>query len=316
MTARRGSRAWPALLIAALALALPAAGSASDNYVTHAGFSTTGVVPGTNGFKLQFWEGSRRNFKLTVKGHHSKTVYEAEGGPIGGGRVSGRLGRRGGFDLRFVPAGRPRFFKPPSWCLGRPYRWQPGYLVGHFAFRGERDYTRARGHRVYAARESWSSLRCHYARGPERHPAKEARLHLGAWSNGRHGVDFAAALFHRQARPGAERVEYRATVFDRSGPVSVGREVAVAAPEGSIAFPGTPRVSEAATVSPPAPFVGTAAFTRTRESTFTWTGDLAVDFPGLGPVRLAGPRFGARLCTLEGCVSEMQEHPSETAGPR
>jgi len=309
MSARRGSRIWPAVLIAVLALALPAAASATDNYVTHAGSSTTGVAPGTNGFKLQFWESGRRHFKLTVKGHHSKTVYQLGGGPLSGGRVSARIGSRGIFGLRFVAVGRPKFLKPPSWCAGPPARWQPGYLVGHLAFHGERGYTHARAKRVHAARESWSPLHCHYARGPERHPAKEARLHLGAWSDGKHGIDFTAALFHRQARPAAGRVEFRAAVIDRSGPVAISREIEVAAPEGSVTFPGPPQAFEGATVSPPAPFVGTATFTRTRESTFTWTGDLAVDFPGFGRIRLAGPRFGARLCTLEGCISRDQEHP-------
>ncbi len=293
-------------LMAALALVVPAGASATGTYATHAGFSTTGVIDGSNGFKAQFWEGSRRKFKLTVKGHHSTTTYTVDGGPVSGGRVSARLGKRGTVDLRFVPVGKPRFFKPPSWCEGPPYRWQLGHLIGHLAFHGERDYTHARGHRLYAARETLPSLRCRYASGPEYHPDDEARAWVGAWSYQRRALHFGAALFHRDARPRGRRVEFRASISDGAGRVRIDREVAVAAPEDMISFPRGP-LSESATVSPPAPFSGTATFTRTRESSFTWTGDLAVKFPGIDPVRLAGPRFGAQLCTLEGCISRDQE---------
>jgi hypothetical protein len=308
MSGLRRSRSLPVTLVAVLAFALvvPAAASATRTYVTHAGFFTTGIVGGSKGFKLQFWEGSRRNFKLTVKGHHSKVSYVVRGGPVAGGRVSARLGKRGTSDLRFVPVGKAETFKPPSWCKGPPYRWQRGYLVGHFTFHGERDYTHARGHRLYAARDTWSSLRCHYASGPDYHPDKEARAWVGAWSYQRKALHFGAALFHRDARPRGRRVEFRASISDRSGRVRVEREVAVAGPEADVVFPAGP-LSEAATVSPPAPFTGTATFTRTPESTFSWTGDLAVDFPGIDPVRLTGPRFGAQLCTIEGCISRDQE---------
>ncbi|MBS1892121.1 MAG: hypothetical protein JST59_12565 [Actinobacteria bacterium] len=293
-------------LVAALALALPAASSASNGYVTHAGFYVTGVARGTDGFDLQFWEGNKHGFKLTVKGHHSKTRYVTKGGSVAGGRVSARLGKRGILDLRFVPVGKPRFYRPPSWCKGSPSRWQPGYLVGRLVFHGERDYTHVGGRRFWGGRESWSSWRCHYATGPDRYADKEARARVGSWSLQRKAVTFGAALFHRDARPRDRRVEFSASISDRAGRVRVQHEVEVAAAESDVAFPDGP-LSETATVTPPAPFIGTATFTRTHESTFTWTGDLSVAFPGLDPVRLAGPRFGARLCTAEGCISRDQE---------
>jgi hypothetical protein len=306
MSARRCSWLWPVALVVVLALVLPTAAAANGTYVSHAGSFVTGITGGTNGFRLQLWETGRRHFKLVVKGHDSKTTYETEGGPVAAGRVSARLGARGGVDLRFVPVGRPRAIQPPSWCEGPPSHWQPGYLVGRLAFHGERGYTRARRHRLHAARDTWPPLRCHYASGPEYHPDKEARARVGSWSFQHRALSFGAALFHRDARPRARRVEFRASDYDRSGPVTIDHQVEVAAPEADVDFPDGP-VSETATVSPPAPFSGSATFTRTHESTFTWTGDLSVTFPGIGPFRLAGPRFGARLCTAEGCISRNQE---------
>lgn len=312
------ARGWPVAAVAALALALaaPAPAAAADTYVIPAGSTTGASVRASNGFGVRIWENDLAAFRLIVKGHHSRTIYSVGGGPVSGGRVSADLGKRGEFDLRFVPAGRPSRVRVASWCDDAMGRWERGFLVGRFRFRGERDFTQVRGHRLPAARESWPSLRCHYASGSEYHPAKEPRFRVLAWSRGRRGADFAAALFHRQARPAARRVQFRATAYGRAGRVSIDREIAVAGPEADLDIPGPPRLSEEVTVSPPAPFTGTATFARTHESTFTWTGDLAVDFPGRGVVRLAGPRFGARLCTLEGCISREPEDEADEGGGR
>ncbi len=308
MSARRRAWAWPAL-VTALVLVLPATASATGTYVSQAHSVTTGITRGTSGFGLQLWETGRRGFKLVVEGHGSKTTYETDGGPVADGRVSARLGDRGGLDLRFVPIGRPRAIEPPSWCEGPPMHWQRGYLIGRFAFHGERGYTQARRHRLPAARDTWPSLRCHYASGPESHPDQEARARVGSWSFQGKALSFGAALFHRDARPRGSRVEFRASEYDRTGRVTVDHQVEVAAPEADVQLADGP-LSETATVSPPAPFSGTATFTRTHESTFAWTGDLSVAFPGIDPVRLAGPRFGARLCTPEGCISrDQQQNP-------
>jgi hypothetical protein len=180
MRGKRGTWGGSVALVAALALALPALASASDGYVSHAGFVTTGVARGAHGFNLQFWEGRRRNFKLTVEGPDSRTTYATDGGPDSRGRVSARLGERGSVRLHFVPVGKPRFYAPPSWCEGGPTRRQLGYLIGHFAFHGERGYTSVRSGRLYAAHETWPEWRCRYATGPDRHADEEARARVGA----------------------------------------------------------------------------------------------------------------------------------------
>ncbi|HET7508324.1 MAG TPA: hypothetical protein VFJ53_08205, partial [Solirubrobacterales bacterium] len=87
----------------------------------------------------------------------------------------------------------------------------------------------------------------------------------------------------------------------------ISREVKVGATESTFVFPGGPKLPEEVTVEPPKPFAGSAAFTRTPESTFSWSGDLSVEFPGMNPVRLAGPGFGAGVCAVDGCVSQEPE---------
>jgi hypothetical protein len=307
--ARRAWRWGAPVLAAAVLLAVPggaAARGGRETYVAHGGSTTTGRVRATHGFRVKFVETSTRHFKVKVLGHRSETTYTTRGGPYASGRVSARLGRRGRFDLRFVPVGRPRRIAIPRWCKGPPAEWQRGYLAGRYRFRGERDFTEAAGVRVSAARLSWSPLRCHYLDGsPRQEPAPRARLQ--AWRRGRTSLAFGALLYPRGARPAARQVRFRAEISRRAGRLSIVHEAEVEAPASAITFPGGPQLPEVVTVSPPAPFSGSATFDRTPESTFTWSGDLAVRFPGLDPLRLSGPRFGARVCALQGCVSKEPE---------
>ncbi len=162
--------------------------------------------------------------------------------------------------------------------------------------------------------ESWSPLRCHYVNGGRLSAGPTPRAHVSAWRYGHQpagAVGFGAVLFPHHAHPARQRVHLRAWTSKQVGRVFVEHEIGVTAPETTVAFPGGPKVPEDITLSPPAPFTGTAAFTRTPESTFTWTGDLAVEFPGLGPIRLTGPSFDARMCALEGCVSQEPEPDSQ-----
>jgi len=62
----------------------------------------------------------------------------------------------------------------------------------------------------------------------------------------------------------------------------------------SRAFEYDPKV-KAATVSPPAPFSGTAHFVRGAKPTNRWTGDLTVDLPGRSGAKLTESQTRAKL---------------------
>ncbi len=51
-----------------------------------------------------------------------------------------------------------------------------------------------------------------------------------------------------------------------------------------------------ATITPPAPFSGSATFHLEDPQTASWTGELAVEMPGLGKVPLTGDGIDAGLC--------------------
>jgi hypothetical protein len=291
---------------AVLLLVAPAAAVAGSTYrVSGGSLVYTSHLSATHGYRIQFSENERRgrHFNLTVEGHHATVTYELAGGGAPADGIAVDLGRRGRFDLRFVPAGKVRTLGIGSGCEGPKGRWQHGYLVGLGRFRGERDYTEIHLRRIGAISESWSAIRCHYVEGG-RDRGVPRRAHLSAR---RDGIEFGASLERRDLAPFGSRALFRALDYDRAGRMWIAREVKVRAPESTFTFPGGPKLPEDVALAPPGPFTGSATFSRTPESTFAWSGDLAVAFPGTGRIPLAGQQFSVEVCALEGCVHQEPE---------
>jgi hypothetical protein len=300
-------------LLCAAALLLPGGAAAAETFSFGPGAVTFARLQATHGYRVNFSETEGGYFFVRVKGHGSTTDFATKTGREPGNHLTANFGSRGRFDLRFVPvAAEP--IPIGSECEGSKGRFETGYLVGRAHFRTERGFAQIRVHRMSAARESWSRLTCEF--GGELpvfgHP-KEKRVSFAAVSSISAGGTFSLAppersltfrvtRFFRQAKPVAQRVDYLAELRENAGRVTVHRKVIAAAPERSLLFPGLPHLPEEIAVQPPAPFTGSAEFRRTDESTYTWTGDLAIAFPGLDPIRLTGPRFGIAICALKGCV--------------
>jgi hypothetical protein len=60
-----------------------------------------------------------------------------------------------------------------------------------------------------------------------------------------------------------------------------------------------------ATVEPPAPFQGSATFKLESPTTASWTGDLSVEIPTLGNVRLTEPGTWSTLCQGASCTETL-----------
>jgi hypothetical protein len=310
-----------ALLVAA-ALIAPASSSAAETFSFGPGSVTFARLQATHGYRVNFSENNRGYFFVRVKGHGSTTDFATRTGRAPGDHLVGDFGKRGRFDLRFVPVGKSEPIGTEG-CEGAKGSWQVGYLIGRARFRTEKGFAQIRVHRVSAAKESWSHLTCEFSGElPVFGHPKEKRTSFSAvaatYANGgglfavpTRSLTFRATQFYRHAKPAAHRVAFLAELKEKAGRIAIHRKVAVAAPERSLLFPGAPQLPEEIAVKPPAPFTGSAEFLRTHESTFTWTGDLAVTFPGLAPIRLTGPRFSASICALKGCVSrDAEEHDS------
>jgi hypothetical protein len=307
-----------AAFLLAVGLLAPAGSAAAESFSFGPGSVTFARLHATHGYRVNFSETEGGYFFVRMKGHGSITDFATKTGRAPGSHLVADFGTRGRFDLRFVPVGKPEPIQIEAGCEGAPGSWQPGYLIGRARFRTERGFARIDVHRVAAFEESWSRLTCEFkGELPTFGHPKEKRTSFSAVSSDAHelfvapkrSLSFRATQFFPHAKPAARRVLYVAELRDRTGRVSVVRKVSVAAPEDSFGFPGLPHLPEELALKPPAPFSGGAEFLRTPESTFTWRGDLAVRFPGLAPIRLAGKRFATSMCTLEGCARSEAESP-------
>jgi len=322
MRVRSTPRSIAGGLIAVALLAVvflgPTNARAAETFSFGPGATTFARLQATHGYRVNFSETEEGYFFVRVKGHGSTTDFATKTGRKAGDHLVANFGSRGRFDLRFV-ATATEPLPVGSECEGKA-SYATGYLVGGAHFRTERGFAQIRVHRVPAARESWSRLTCEFTGGelpPPGHP-KEKRTTFeavaatyakdaGLFAAPERSLTFRATQFFRHAKPADHRVDYLAELQENAGRITVHRKLLVAAPERSLLFPGIPNLPEEVAVKPPAPFTGSAELLRTPESTFTWTGDLAVTFPGLDPVRLTGPRFSARICNHKGCASRGAE---------
>jgi hypothetical protein len=308
---RLGAGVALALATGAALCPVATAAHAPHHYVLRPYRAIRFQVQGSHGYVIGVAEGSRRHFAVTVHRGPATTAYERRG-PLPQPRdgVRGDLGALGSFDVRFIPQGKPRRLPRYSWCTGPGPTIQPGIVRGKIRFRGERGYTRAADHVASAELETVRGQRCHYGEtGHSKHPPRyTATLQVADESAGA-SAHFEALRFSPRSRPPARRVFYEAAAYDRRGPIDTIRRIRLGTDTSTFRLPDFPVAPETAVIEPPAPFTGSGTFTRTPESTFSWTGDLAVTFPGTDPIPLAGPDFRLDYCALRSCID--QESPQE-----
>jgi hypothetical protein len=207
-------------------------------------------------------------------------------------RLSATFGELGRVSVRFHPSGKVTSSRPQSGCKGPDhFTTRAGVFVGLIRFRGEGAYT---------------SLNAHRAKGTVQSP-------LGLTGCKNEGSDHHGAHSHPSREP-VLTVQSPAsaagqTFFSATAPGSIGSPVSAFSSEKvgsllilrSVLALGSPRAFlfdnalSSATVTPPAPFSGTASFRRGADGSTTWAGDLAVSFPGKSDVPLTGPTFSAKL---------------------
>jgi len=270
-------------------------------------------VHGSHGYVIGVAEASRGRFAMTVRRGPATAEYEPRAVQSRSEprfEVRGDVGGLGSVDVHFHPRGRARQLARYSWCSGPGPTIQPGIVRGEIRFRGEHDYTRAVAHFARAELEILPGQRCHYGEtGHSKHPPRYTATFGADRESEGFGTHFEALRFAPGSRPPARRVFYEATVYEQPGSVLITRRIRRAATASTFSLPRFAVAPETAVIRPPAPFTGTATFARTPESTFSWTGDLAANFPGIDPVALSGPAFRQHFCALRGCID--QESPEE-----
>jgi hypothetical protein len=238
------------------------------------------------------------------------------------GVVRARFGSLGRVSLRFRPDGRVRRDDPQGGCEGEGESYEYGSFAGHLSFRGEGSFFHVSSPRGKAYLARSPRLRCEKGQADEVQPRSLrkyvaptplfhdddsiALLYASARSHGRYvGI---TAMHPEKSPPGAD-VELG--IVDARQGMAIGHVAYLEGSAGTLltSLPGAHPAT--ATLAPPKPFYGKAAYS---EETGAWTGTLGVKLAGLR-LPLTGPGYGVHLCVVnplrdkDGCEFFKAEPP-------
>lgn len=297
-------RGWASLLpcVAALLLLVPAPAQAKPGYVVSGGFRRAELnLKGSHGYAIQVALHGRRRIELSASNGSSVAVYLLPPVRARDDRIEARFPGLGRVSMEFRPVGpaqrEPGFFPQ---CRGGETVKQAGYYEGLISLRGERGYTavhrtRAPGQIFTMAKEICKrSIFGDPRQGPKEDVTHVTRLFAYSRSEGRL-TSFSATTTSFPSES-FSATSFLSAISERRGRMSIVR-ITVANGEQSDLLPGdTDPFPLSATVSPPDPFSGSAAFQRMPHGDNSWSGSLSAPLPGKGTVALAGQGFSVRLC--------------------
>jgi hypothetical protein len=142
---------------------------------------------------------------------------------------------------------------------------------------------------------------CSQRKHQPRHPKQELEdlgieyLAAGQEENG--GDSLAFSSFASDFPGTGPIADFSATYTHRRGKLTVFASTrALGEEKGLFSLTAPEGTPTEATVDPPAPFSGSATFKLESPTTASWTGDLSVEIPTLGTVRLAEAGWWAGAC--------------------
>jgi hypothetical protein len=228
------------------------------------------------------------------------------------GTLDAKIGGLGRFRGHFVPD-TSLTEGPEKGCTGDPTTIEKGHFVGSFSFHGEMGFTTVQARRApgRVTRQGATSCPASRPRGPLRHRSPHGKAEKERKKRERETFRLLAGdargklVFRAEREESPEPDEGSPTAFSASttettGSLQVSRSASVFEIGGDSAtafqIPNLAEPLAEATVSPSAPFSGSATFHLDDPKTAGWTGDLAVELPGAGQVPLTGENISAGLC--------------------
>lgn len=295
-------RTYPAFLACAVAalLALAPGTNAKPGYVVTPGSHSVELsLKGSHGFRISAGRFGRP-FYFQTADERSVTTYFKRSPRQRGDGIEAKFPGVGRISVRFQPQGAPQHLPPFfSRCEGGETTKQRGVFVGTIRFHGERGYTsveatRASGEVTTSEREICK--RSIFDDGPD---SEAERTELWAYSRSKgQSIGFDASTWGPAESP---LTTFGASVVERHRGLTIFRHTFAEGKESQLIAGDSRPHPLSATVTPPAPFHGSAEFQRAPEGDRSWTGSLSVDFPGLERVALTGPSFDAHFCQHSGC---------------
>jgi hypothetical protein len=199
--------------------------------------------------------------------------------------IEADLGSLGSIAMRFRPSATGKIVRSPKNCSPHQAYRRPGTFSGSFRFTGEASYAAFEATEVKGSIGTPEDFIC-ATFGPSNGPLM---LYLNAGTSRRYlSSGFLAFAALRKAND-PRYVEFTAESREQVEGLSVRRFVSEVARASS--FLVGSRLHRA-TVTPPAPFSGSASFRRPGNGgTSSWSGSLSVSFLGKPDVPLTGPGF-------------------------
>jgi hypothetical protein len=288
--------------VTALLATAPAAATAKPGYVvtTPAGHTVELNLRSSHGYRINIGKLGRYVYLGASEGQ-SIAFYvvrslepkdtEIKAGFPGVGRISAQFNPKG------PPQREPPFF--PG-CHGGETIKQRGHFIGTIRFRGERGYTSVKTTRARGEITTTTKEVCKRSMFGESPDPVEDRTELFAYSRSKgRAIGFTASTTALGSI--TSFTAFGASTVERRRGMTISRHVLAPGDESQLVAGDTRPYPLSATVTPPAPFHGSAEFQRTIEGDRAWTGSLSVSFPGLDSIALTGPRFDARFCQRSGC---------------
>jgi hypothetical protein len=293
------------LCVLAIALLVPTGAAAGSGAIVGLGDRHAEAhLMGTHGFRITILASSGDLIVTARKGTAAVNYFLLKGG-LEGDRIHSRLPGVGRVFLEFHD--RHSNHRSTDSCRGPASPARKGFFVGTVKIRGERDYTEATSHHVRGEIVQEGRDKCR-RQASARASSASSRLLSASTSRGKGRLSFFAFSFpsaklHSDLVFGASLLRVRGKMVITTTQNALGKSpdaLQIAAPPRS------------ASVIPPAPFTGSASFLQEAEDQFSWTGDLAVELPGVGEVSLAGPNFDTSVCVGHKCRGDKDETESNS----
>jgi hypothetical protein len=282
----------------ALLSVLPAATAKADRGILDNSILAGFTLGGSNGYRIQVLTLGRQLAILGASKGQVGASYAVQG-KISGNRIEARFGSLGHISVRFVPSSHPQDKESQRQRCDVPIDLsEKGTFRGTIRFAGEHGYTRVSSHRAPGAvigigigQEGCGTAES--AAPSEALPLSGLTTRLTAIAK-KNGKTYSLDA----SRVGDDgQLSLNASVEERRPRMEIFR-VASAVVGGENSFLSTAVGSHPAqaTLKPPKPFSGIGVFQENSSLSASWLGSIAAWFPGIGKVRLAGPKFASSYC--------------------
>ncbi len=285
--ARTGAGALLVSALAVLTMTSIAAAATSPKLPIPDGFQ----LQGSNGYSFVVLgvparDGRSAGVEIFVSGKHAAVSYSAPA-TVTETSIQANLGELGEISVAFHPSGQPTTARPK--CGGKPVSFDSGYYEGKIDFHGEEGYTEVKATSAPGSIDFLLNALCGGVSGGGGGPSMPgAELRI---RNPQLGPELSVV----KNRPNAQ-ARFEVGVSEYHDGISIERGTTLLMPARTFRY--DPRL-QTATVSPPAPFAGTARFDRGKRASRRWSGDLTVDMPGRADVPLTGSELRAKLVHAE-----------------